>query len=416
MKIGYACLTLGVFNTNFRTCTLKTATPEHLLTLIKHNLDTLDRVIDYNINMGITHFRISSDMIPFGSSPVNTLSWDEIFKEEFHLIAEKLKATNTRVSMHPGQYTVLNSPNEDVVKRAVEDLAYHARFLTALETEKSSKIILHIGGVYGDKEAAIVRFEKNYHLLSQAIKNRLVIENDDKSYHIGDVLAIGLRNHIPVVYDNLHNKVLPFDNSKDDHYFITLANKTWTTEDGTQKIHYSQGAKLKRAGSHSKTIDLEVLDAFINSIPDVDIMLEVKDKNLSAVKAANLMTPNKKISNLEKEWARYKYNILEHDPELYKEIRILLKDKESYPIIRFYFLIDQALLVEPNEGTRINAASHVWGYFKESATEKERKQYASYIESFKKGTYSINAVKGLLLKLAVKYKNDYLLSSYYFYF
>ncbi|WP_034552465.1 UV DNA damage repair endonuclease UvsE [Carnobacterium funditum] len=416
MKIGYACLTLGVYNTTFKTCTLKTATPDHLLILIKHNLDTLDRIIDYNISMGITHFRISSDIIPFGSSPINDLNWDDIFKREFHLIAEKLKAHNVRVSMHPGQYTVLNSPNEEVVKRAVEDLTYHTRFLSALETAKSSKIILHIGGVYGDKEAAITRFEKNYHLLSQGIKDRLIIENDDKSYNIGDVLAIGLTNHIPVVYDNLHNQVLPFDVAKDDRYYILLANKTWTAEDGVQKIHYSQGAKLKRAGSHSKTIDLEIFNEFLKSIPDVDIMLEVKDKNLSAVKAVNLTSNDKKISDLEKEWAKYKYNILEHNPNVYEEIRMLLKDKVSYPLIEFYALIDQALATEPTEGTTINAASHVWGYFKNVATEKERKKYASYIESFKKGTYSINAIKGMLLKLAIKYNNDYLITSYYFYF
>ncbi|ALV21873.1 UV DNA damage repair endonuclease UvsE [Carnobacterium antarcticum] len=416
MKIGYACLTLGVYNTNFRTCTLKTATKENLLNITEHNLETLDRIIDYNIKMGITLFRISSDIIPFGSSPVNSLPWDEIFKEKFRLIGEKLKLENIRVSMHPGQYTVLNSPNEDVVKRAVEDLNYHNRFLNALGTGKSSKIILHIGGVYGDKKAAIVRFGKNYQLLSQGVKNRLVIENDDKSYNIGDVLQIGTANRIPVVYDNLHNELLPFDRSKDDHYFISLVNNTWKADDGVQKIHYSQGAHLKRAGSHSKTINLEVFNEFLNAIPDVDIMLEVKDKNLSAVKVNNLIDGNKKISNLEKEWARYKYNILEHDPNRYQEIRSLLKGKEGYPVIEFYALIDQALTIEPSQGTQINAASHVWGYFKDEATENEKKKYASYIGSFKKGTYSIKAIKSLLLKMAAKYENTYLLNSYYFHF
>lgn len=416
MKIGYACLTVGVYNTNFKTCTLKTATSENLLKITKHNLETLDRILDYNIKMGIKLFRISSDIIPFGSSPVNTLPWDEIFKKEFQMMAEKLRNESIRVSMHPGQYTVLNSPNEEVVKRAVEDLAYHNRFLDALETGKSSKIILHVGGVYGDKNEAVARFEKNYHLLTEGIKKRLVIENDDKSYHIGDVLQLGLDNKIPVVYDNLHNQVLPFDVSKDDNVFITLANQTWQADDGRQKIHYSQGAPLKRAGSHSRTIDLEVFNEFLKSIPDVDIMLEVKDKNLSAVKANNLITDNKNITNLEKEWARYKYNILEHDPNRYKEIRNLLKNKAGYPVIEFYALIDHALTVEPSQGNQLNAAAHVWGYFKDQATESEKKKYFSYIESFKKGTYSINAVKGLLLKMAEKYENDYLLNSYYFYF
>ena len=159
-----------------------------------------------------------------------------------------------------------------------------------------------------------------------------------------------------------------------------------------------------------------MFNEFLNAIPDVDIMLEVKDKNLSAVKVNNLIDGNKKISNLEKEWARYKYNILEHDPNHYQEIRSLLKVKEGYPVIEFYALIDQALTIEPSQGMQINAASHVWGYFKDEATENEKKKYASYIGSFKKGTYSIKAVKNLLLKMAVKYENAYLLNSYYFHF
>ena len=79
-------------------------------------------------------------------------------------------------------------------------------------------------------------------------------------------------------------------------------------------------------------------------------------------------------------------------------------------------LIDEALETEPTDGNMLNAASHVWGYFKDLASDSEKKKYDSYINSFKKGSYSINAVKGLLLKYAVKYDIKYLLESYYFYF
>lgn len=92
---------------------------------------------------------------------------------------------------------------------------------------KDSKIVLHIGGVYGDKEKAIDRFIHNYNLLSPKVKDRLVIENDDKSYNIGDVLKIGKTLDIPVVFDNLHNKILPYDKSKDELYFINKCKKTW---------------------------------------------------------------------------------------------------------------------------------------------------------------------------------------------
>ena len=414
MRIGYVCFTRGVYGTDFKTCTLKKATEENLLNIIDHNLNTLDKIIDYNIKMNIKFFRLSSDLIPFGSSEVNTLNWDELFQDKFQKIGEKIRENGIRTSMHPGQYTVLNSPNEDVVKRTVEDLEYHNRFLNALQMDKTSKLILHIGGVYGDKKSAIERFEKNYHLLSQEIKDRLIIENDDVSYNIGEVLEIGMKNGIPVVYDNLHNALLPTDETMSDSYYITLAGKTWKSSDGKQKIHYSQSANAFKNGNHSKTIDLEEFKGFVESIPDVDIMLEVKDKNISAIKVNNLLDPKKGIKNLEEEWARYKYNILERDQNIYKEIRTLLKDKKAYPIIEFYRLIDKGMSIEIEKSNAINAASHVWGYFKNLAEEKEKKKYDSYMQLFEKGTYSLNAVKNLLLKLAVKYNSTYLLESYYF--
>lgn len=318
--------------------------------------------------------------------------------------------------MHPGQYTVLNSPKEEVVERAIEDLEYHNRFLNALDLDRKSKIILHIGGVYGEKESAIERFEENYSKLSQDIKGRLIIENDDKSYTIGDVLKIGKKMTIPVVYDNLHNRVNPFDESKDDSYFIKLARETWSDVDGKQKIHYSQSADGKISRSHSRTIDLEIFQKFLKDIPSVDIMLEVKDKNISAIKVKNLIDCKRDIRVLEEEWARYKYNVLEHSPSLYSEIRNLLKEKSKYPVVHFYKLIDEALIVEADQGHIINSLSHVWGYFKDIASDKEKKKYDSYINAFIKGTYSVNAVKNLLLKMAVKYDKKYLLESYFYHF
>lgn len=114
-----------------------------------------------------------------------------------------------RLSMHPGQYTVLNSPNPDVVERAVLDLEYHTEFLDLCGLKEDSKVILHIGGIYGNKVEAKQRFVENYNLLSPNIRKRLIIENDDKLYHVEDVLEIANIAQIPVVFDALHHKVNP---------------------------------------------------------------------------------------------------------------------------------------------------------------------------------------------------------------
>lgn len=291
MNIGYACLTVGVPNTDFRSCLQKNASDEKLVELIAHNLNSLENIIDYNIRNQIRLFRISSGLIPFGSSPVNRLPWRDLFRSQFAVIGKKIKSGGIRVSMHPGQYTVLNSPDQDVSQRAAEDLVYHARVLDALGTGPECKIVLHIGGIYGDKERAMQRFAENYTKLDPGVKRRLVIENDDKSYTVSDVLSLGRILEIPVVYDNLHNQINA-GGPMSDGGWIEEAGKTWKEKDGRQKIHYSQQAAGKHPGSHSDTINTDIFLAFCNELKtkDIDVMLEVKDKNLSAEKCRDLIS------------------------------------------------------------------------------------------------------------------------------
>lgn len=191
MRIGYACLTVGVPNTGIKSCMMKNASESRLLELISHNLTSLDHILDYNIENNIRLFRISSGLIPFGSSKVNSLPWWDIYRSELLRLGQKINKNMIRVSMHPGQYTVINSPKEEVVKRAMDDLTYHTKVLDSLGVGTEHKIILHIGGAYNDKKSAMHRFISNYSYLTDSIKNRIVLENDDKLFHIGDVLELG---------------------------------------------------------------------------------------------------------------------------------------------------------------------------------------------------------------------------------
>lgn len=413
MNIGYACLTVGVKGTKLKSCTLRNALPEVLETLIQSNLEVLNNMLDYNINNSIKLFRISSDIIPFGSHPVNNLNWQEKFSNKLAEIGYKALTNGMRLSMHPGQYTVLNSPDENVVKRAVEDLRYHAGFLDALGLGNEHKIILHIGGIYKDKTTAIKRFIHQYHLLEDNIKNRLVIENDDKQYNISDVLSIGLSQGIPVVFDNLHNQVNP-DIQFTEAEWIYKCAATWKQSDGWQKIHYSQQNSGKKPGSHSATIDVSEFLQFYESIKGqhVDIMAEVKDKNLSAIKCINAIA-KPEIKNLEKEWSRYKYSILEHSPNIYNNIRQTLKDKKAYPVIEFYRLIDEAMTTPVKSGNAVNAAQHIWGYFKDSSDEDKRKKFEKTLQKVSSGE-SILPLKRLLWKMAEEQQQKYLLESLYF--
>ena len=417
MSIGYGCLNIGTPNTNIRSVMQRNATPEKLTEVTAHNLEALEKMVDYNIANDIRLYRISSDLIPFGLSPVNALDWPEIHKETFDRIGAKIRKNGIRVSLHPGQYTVLNSPTEDVGERAIADLIYHDKILAALGTDTTNKIVLHVGGIYGDKKEAIERFEQNFRRLPETVQNRLILENDDRLYNIEEVLELAHRLQIPAVYDNLHHAINPPASGGADPYWIAEAKKTWKMTDGNQKIHYSQQAPGKRPGAHTDTIDLETFLTFHDQLEDkqIDIMLEVKDKNLSAIKCQNATTTAPKVTLLEKEWGRYKYTILEKSPAVYQAIRTLLKDKEAYPVQEFYRLIDTAFAAEPSPGYAENAAAHVWGYFKKHATETERRQYEKNLSNYRNNTGTLATLKRQLFKLAEKYETDYLLQSLYFY-
>ena len=155
---------------------------------------------------------------------------------------------------------------------------------------------------------------------------------------------------------------------------------------------------------------------FANDLSDdLDIMLEVKDKNLSAIKCINATSQYKKVKNLEIEWSKYKYAVLESDPVNYNKIRQLIKNKNNYPVIEFYKLIDEALAKEETKGNTINAALHIWRYFKHIATEKEKNKFMKYLTGYKENNNSKKRFKNILWELSRKYGVDYLLKSYYFY-
>ena len=416
MRIGYACLTVGVPNTELKTCLLKNASDEKLTELIKHNLNALEKMIDYNIDNQVELFRISSSLIPFGSNPVNRISWWEIFEKQLKKIGKKIAKSGMRVSMHPGQYTVLNAADENIVTNAIADLDYHARIMDSLGLSPENKIILHIGGVYNDKKQAIKRFLKNYQRLDETVRKRLVIENDDKSYTISDVLIIGKALDIPVVFDNLHHQVNPCEENRPDSDWIDICKTTWKNQDGLQKIHYSQQHPDKKAGSHSKTIAITEFMAYYQELygRDLDIMLEVKDKNLSAVKCINCTAGSKAINRLEQEWSKYKYAVLERSPLDYLEIRKLLNNKDSYPCMEFYQLIESAFQKETTIGHSINVAQHIWGYFRTLALPSEKKYFLKLLDQYEKGEASLKKLKKNLWKMTVKYEQTYLLDSYYF--
>lgn len=329
MKIGYACMCLHTADTKYRTCTKRYASPEKLREIITWNLSVLSHILRYNVQHDIRLYRFSSDLIPFGSSPINTLNWQQEFREELAQIGAYIRQHNLRVSLHPGQYSVLNSPNPDVVARTIEDLSYHSTLLDLMELDASHKLILHVGGVYGDKIQAMKRFIEQANKLSESIRRRLTIENDDHYYAIDEVLSIAEAVHLPVIFDTLHHQILSPLETHAPLEWLDMVHTTWKETDGIMKIHYSEQAPCKRIGAHADTVSSYLFHDFLKTLGnrDMDIMLEVKDKNLSAIKCNDIAKGC--LHNPTETIQRYQYII----PDIAKLL--------SLPVAELYAYIDR---------------------------------------------------------------------------
>jgi UV DNA damage endonuclease len=285
MRIGYACVNTQL-PSSARTVRLANATPERLLELAEANLDALEAILRWNDEHGIQVFRVTSNLIPLASHPVNTVAWWDELAGRFAELAAVVARTGTRLSTHPGQYTVLSSPREPVVAASVAELDYHDRLLSALGLDRSHKIVLHVGSGAADPQAAAARFAAGFARLSPGAQSRLVLENDER-WPLDRVLPLAGELGTPVVFDAFHHELAPTAEELGVRDAVLAAAATWRPEDGRQEVHFSTQEPGKRPGAHAETLDLDAFEAFAERVGDLplDCVLEVKDKEQSVLRA-----------------------------------------------------------------------------------------------------------------------------------
>ncbi len=278
IRTGYACvnMTLGKKTKSLRLATLHARGLSYMQQLVDENMELLAEILRWNRAHQIFFFRISSDLVPLGSHAEVDL--DQL---TFARAAEIARlAEGMRLSMHPGQYT-LPSAEGAVWENSARDLLYHAFLLDQLG-QTNGDIILHGGGVYGDREASARRIREHILALPDHVRRRLRLENDERCWSVQDLLPICETTGTPLVIDNLHHQLN--GNTPLDSLPWSRILASWQGQ--RPKLHYSEQDPAKRSGAHSEYINASHFQAFRRQVPldDYDVMLECKAKDLALLR------------------------------------------------------------------------------------------------------------------------------------
>ena len=289
MNLGYACInmSLGKNVTTNRSMVKRTFEAkglDYVSELALANSKDVLKILVWNKNNNIKFFRLSSAMVPWGDGlDLTTLKDYNEISTALRRAGDYAKANGIRITSHPGPFVVLTSPKKNVVEVAIKDLELHGKIfdLLGLSQTPYNKINIHCNGVYGDKLSAMDRFCENYLKLSDSVKKRLTVENDDKAsmYNVKDLMYIHNRINIPIVFDYHHHLFNTGDLSEEEA--LKLAATTWG--DITPVVHYSESKALHEENTKLKP---QAHSDYIKSLPNtyglnVDIMVEAKAKELA---------------------------------------------------------------------------------------------------------------------------------------
>ena len=255
MNLGYACInTILKANDIFTNRTMRQKTFEakgldYVSDLSLQNVKDLKTHVLWNNEHNIKLFRLSSQIFPWMEKyEFSDLKDYEEIKSLMLEIGEIATKANQRLTMHPGPYHCLASPNPKVVERTILGLHKHSEQFNMMGFKPSyyNKINIHVGGAYGDKKTTLARFCKNFHLLNEDTKKRLVIENDDSAneYSVKDLFE-GVYKIIgtPITFDYFHHKFNTGELTEEEA--LKLANTTWP-KNVTQCCHYSESRRKER--------------------------------------------------------------------------------------------------------------------------------------------------------------------------
>lgn len=266
---------------------------------LRISLERLRGVLDYLARKQIGMYRLPSALVPYGTHPDLPQFHGQLEEcaSELAQLGSHANALGVRLSSHPAQFVVLNSASEPVREAAARDVELQARLLDAMGLGPEAVVVLHVGSAEGGHEAGKLRFLRAVERLTGRARARLVIENDDRVFALGDVLEVSQQTGLRVVWDVLHHHCHDPD-ALPDREALRLALATWPPGQ-TPKIHYSSpktavetragkpGLLLPQLRAHADMVDPVAFEWFLDGPArglDFDIMLEAKAKDAALLR------------------------------------------------------------------------------------------------------------------------------------
>jgi len=173
---------------------------------LRVSLGYVREIFAYLKTHAITMYRLSSDLAPYLTHPDMPQFRDQVTEcaDELRELGGIARAQGLRLSFHPSQYIILNSTDPKLTAQSIHDLESQAEMLDRMEQGPEAVVVVHVGGVYGERVAARERWARTYEKLPERARRRLVLENDDTSFSAADVLEIHRQTGVPLVFDHQH--------------------------------------------------------------------------------------------------------------------------------------------------------------------------------------------------------------------
>lgn len=296
-RLGYVAMSVHVKNASpsqtmtyrrFEQLADREAAVTKLEQIAKSNLSNTLRLLKHNLAHDITFFRLSSKLVPLATHE-ELKDWNYIsaLKTELEALGDFALQHQMRIDFHPDHFVVLNSTDKEILKNSIYVLKYHYLLLKTMGIDPTHRCVIHLGGKYDNKDAALERFIQNWALVPSKIQSMIMLENDDKTFNLHDVLYICEKLNIPMVFD-YHHHLANHIHKQDWIENWTRILSTWNFSNMPIKMHISSPKDENEFRSHAKFIDLNMFLDFVKEVKDtteqIDCMVEAKQKDQALLK------------------------------------------------------------------------------------------------------------------------------------